>query len=158
MAHILIADDDELVAAILADAFARAGHPSHWVPNARAAWESVHERRPDIVLLDQEMPDTPGLALLAKLRVSPLFYDLPVVILSGKRGAVEGEAALRAGAQDFLRKPFDPEALVSRVERLLEEGSGAPPLSALHEEPACEDGIAASALHWQRRLPSPRRL
>ncbi|QIQ86328.1 response regulator [Erythrobacter sp.] len=157
MAHILIADDDDLVTTILAEAFAEAGHPSHAVASAEAAWESVHARRPDLLLLDRDMPGMPGLALLAKLRASPLFYDLPVVILTALRDELDEDAAIRAGAQDFLRKPFDPDALVARVETALARKVEARPFSGAYAEIAEEGDFPASAAYWQRYLPSPRR-
>ncbi|MEE4206443.1 MAG: response regulator transcription factor [Erythrobacter sp.] len=147
LAHILIADDDDLIAEIVSDALAAAGHPSHHVPTAEAAWEQVHVRRPDLVLLDRDMPGMPGLALLARLRASPLLFDLPVVILTAMRDPGDEEEALRLGAQGFVRKPFEPAMLVARIEAALERGVAAsPPVGP------CED-----MEDWQRYLPEPRR-
>jgi DNA-binding response OmpR family regulator len=161
LAHILIADDDELIAEILSDAFAAAGHPSHSVPSAEAAWESVHARRPDILLLDQDMPGLPGLALLGKLRASPLFHDLPVVMMTGTRtdmkDALNEDEARCAGAQDFIRKPFAPEALVFRIEKALERSAATFPLLEAWGEIADENDFPESAAYWQRYLPEPRR-
>ena len=161
MDHILFADDDELIAEILTDAFAAAGHPSHVVASAEAAWESVHMWRPDIVVLDQDMPGMPGLALLAKLRASPLFYDLPVVMLTAMRAdcerGVDEDSAMEAGAQDFIRKPFVPEALVTRIEAALQRGVAPVSVAAVYEEIACPEDILESASYWQRYLPAPRR-
>lgn len=161
MARILIADDDELIAEILTDAFAAAGHPSHVVASAEAACESVHMRRPDIVVLDQDMPGMPGLALLAKLRASPLFYDLPVVMLTAMRAdcerGVDEDSAMEAGAQDFIRKPSVPEALVTRIEAALQRGVAPVSVAAVYEEIACPEDILESASYWQRYLPAPRR-
>lgn len=161
MDHILFADDDELIAEILTDAFAAAGHPSHVVASAEAAWESVHMWRPDIVVLDQDMPGMPGLALLAKLRASPLFYDLPVVMLTAMRAdcerGVDEDSAMKAGAQDFIRKPFVPEALVTRIEAALQRGVAPVSVAAVYEEIACPEDILESASYWQRYLPATRR-
>lgn len=157
MAHILIADDDDLITAIVAEALADAGHPSHSVSCAEAAWESVHARRPDLLLLDRDMPGMPGLALLAKLRASPLFYDLPVVILTALREERDEDAAIRTGAQDFLRKPFEPDALVARIEAALAREVEASASCGAHGEIAGEGDFPASAAYWQRYLPTPRR-
>lgn len=161
MAHILIADDDELIAEILSDAFAAAGHPSHNVASAEAAWEGVHARRPDILLLDQDMPGLSGLALLGKLRASPLFYDLPVVMMTAMRPdrqrGLDEEVALRAGAQDFVRKPFAPETLVSRIEKALERNSATFAVPEAWRDIAGENDFPESATYWQRYLPAPRR-
>ncbi|MEQ8773633.1 MAG: response regulator [Erythrobacter sp.] len=159
MAHILIADDDDLIAELLGDALAAAGHPSHQVPSAEAAWECVHARRPDLLLLDQDMPGMSGLALLAKLRASPLFYDLPVVMLTamrpGTEGGIDKHEAMRAGAQDLARKPFEPAALVARIEAALTCGV-VPGSQALGQEKSCGEDMSEGALPWQRHLPRAR--
>ncbi|KPP90138.1 MAG: response regulator transcription factor [Erythrobacter sp.] len=150
MAHILIADDDDLIAEIVGEALAAAGHPSRHVPSAEAAWESVHASRPDLLLLDRDMPGMPGLALLARLRASALLFDLPVVILTAMRGAGDEGEALRAGAQDFIRKPFDPAALVRRIEAVLE--AGVKPWAT-----ACGEDRCGASSDRQRHLSEPRR-
>ena len=157
MAYILIADDDDLVAEILSETLGMAGHPSGRVTSGHAAWESIHARRPDALLLDQDMPGMSGLALLAKLRASPLFFDLPVVMLSAMRGEAREAEARDRGAQDFIRKPFDPVDLPLRMERAIASRAAFQAIGAGAREIACDAEIVESALHWQQRLPSPRR-
>ena len=119
MARILIADDDELIAELASEVLIDVGHACGWVTTAEDAWEVAIKRRPDILLLDQNLPGMSGVTLLRKLRGSPQFYDLPVVMFTATRGAEDENQAMFAGAQDFVRKPFDPAALVSRVGRVL---------------------------------------
>ena len=119
MARILIADDDELIAELASEVLIDVGHACGWVTTAEEAWEVAHKRRPDILLLDQDMPGMSGVTLLRKLRGSPQFYDLPVVMFTAMRGAQDEAQAIYAGAQDYIRKPFDPSQLVSRVARVL---------------------------------------
>lgn len=120
MARILIADDDELIAELASEVLIDAGHASGWVTSAEAAWECARRKRPDILLLDQDMPGQSGLTLLRRLRGSPLLYDLPVIMFTGMNGAEDKAQAIYAGAQDFISKPFDPALLVTRVNRLLQ--------------------------------------
>lgn len=160
MAHILIADDDDLIAEVIGDALAAAGHPSRRVPSAEAAWDSLHAHRADLLLLDLDMPGMPGPALLARLRGSPLFYDLPVVILTAMRRAVEGgfdeEEAIRAGAQDFLRKPFEPAVLVARIEAAI--AGGVSPFSpGWSGQDAGGEDVGGIARPGQRHPQRPRR-
>lgn len=120
MPYILIADDDELIAEIASEVLIDAGHACGWVTDAKETWDLLHNgRRPDILLLDQDMPGMSGVTLLRKLRGSPLYYDLPVIMFTAMAGSEDEAQAIYAGAQDFIRKPFDPRSLVSRVERLL---------------------------------------
>ncbi len=119
MARILIADDDELVAELASEVLIDAGHACGWVTSAEAAWLCVKRKRPDVLLLDQNMPGESGHALLRRLRRSATLYDLPVIMFTAMNGAEDEAQAIFAGAQDFIRKPFDPEMLVRRVGRII---------------------------------------
>ncbi len=120
MAYILIADDDELVAEIACRTLTDTGHICGWIANAAQAWDLLHTgRRPDLFLLDQDMPGMSGMTLLGKLRGSPIHYDLPVVMFTAKTGIEDEAQAIHGGAQGFVRKPFVPEILVSRVNQVL---------------------------------------
>ncbi|MEL7444817.1 MAG: response regulator [Pseudomonadota bacterium] len=120
MAHILIADDDEIIAELASDALIDAGHACGWVCDGTAAWQFLQNRRPDVMLLDQSMPGMSGSTLLRKMRMSPSLYDLPVIMFTVMTGARDEEQAVFAGAQDFVRKPFDRKALVYKVNRLIQ--------------------------------------
>lgn len=126
MARILIADDDDLIADLASQVLIDAGHACGWVTSAEAAWDCVRRKRPDILLLDQAMPGESGLTLLRRLRLSPLLYDLPVIMFTGMCGAQDEAQAIFAGAQDFLSKPFDPIDLVARVNRILKRRGNRP--------------------------------
>ena len=76
-------------------------------------------RRPDILLLDQNMPGMTGVSLLRKVRQSPDLYDLPVVMFTALRGAQDEANAIYAGANEYMRKPFQPSRLVALVQRIL---------------------------------------
>ena len=81
--------------------------------------ELLRRRRPDVLLLDQDMPGISGMTLLRRLRQSPEFYDLPVVMFTMMSGAQDEANAIFAGSNDFIRKPFDPRRLQSVVQRVL---------------------------------------
>lgn len=126
MAHILIADDDELIAELASELLLDAGHACGWVTDAAAAWQCVRRKRPDILLLDHSMPGESGLTLLRRLRLSPTLYDLPVIMFTAMSGEQDHIQAIYAGAQDFLSKPFLPDELVVRVNRLLKARGSRP--------------------------------
>lgn len=119
MARILIADDDELIAELASEVLIDAGHACGWVTSAEETWACLRRKRPDVLLLDQTMPGESGLALLRRVRQSPQFYDLPVIMFTAMNGAADEAQAIYAGAQDFIRKPFDPGLLVRRVGRMI---------------------------------------
>ncbi len=119
MAYILIADDDELIAELASQVLIDAGHACGWVTSGEEALDLLKYRRPDVMLLDQDMPGMTGVTLLRQLRQSPQYYDLPVLMFTAMTGAEDEAQAMYAGAQDFVRKPFDPRGLTSRVHRVL---------------------------------------
>jgi DNA-binding response OmpR family regulator len=126
MAYIVIADDDELIAEIASSVLIDAGHACGWVTNGEKARELLRWRRPDLLLLDNDMPGISGTKLLRELRSSDEFYDLPVMMFTKMSGDNDEAAARLNGAQDFIRKPFDPKFLVWRVERQLERRAAQP--------------------------------
>ena len=119
MAHILIADDDELIAELASQVLIDAGHACGWVTSGEDCWALLRRRRPDVLLLDQDMPGISGMTLLRRLRQSPEFYDLPVVMFTMMSGAQDEANGTFAGSNDFIRKPFDPRRLQSVVQRVL---------------------------------------
>lgn len=126
MARILIADDDELIAALASEVLIDAGHACGWVTSAEDAWRCIGRKRPDILLLDQSMPGESGMSLLRRLRRSAQFYDLPVMMFTTMQGEQDELQAIYAGAQDFVSKPFDPVNLVARISRMIKLRAGRP--------------------------------
>ncbi|WP_296718579.1 PleD family two-component system response regulator [Erythrobacter sp.] len=151
MARILIADDDELVAELASEVLMDAGHACGWVTSAEAAWQCARQKRPDILLLDQTMPGESGLTLLRRLRQSAHLYDLPVIMFTAMSGEADEAQAIYAGAQDFIRKPFDPELLVRRVARLIKLRGNRPRHVDLKTALAIESGVAPQARAEMRR-------
>lgn len=119
MAHILLVDDDDIIADHVTHILMDAGHACGWVSDTKAALKVISQRTPDLVLLDQSLPGENGTTLLRRLRTSPKFYDLPVVMLTGATGFKEEQIALYSGAQDYIRKPFGAKMLVHRITQIL---------------------------------------
>jgi DNA-binding response OmpR family regulator len=120
MALILIADDDEVVIEIVRETLGACGHIVGAVDDGLPVLSVVEFKRPALVILDCTMPELSGIEALRKIRLSSTCFATPVLILTARRARVDEEIAWRAGANDYLRKPFDPDQLVSRVEALLE--------------------------------------
>lgn len=119
MARIIYAEDDELVGELVQATLIDAGHAVGVVGNGRDALEVVKRRRPDLLILDISMPEMTGSQVLDVIRIDPELYDLPVLMLTGRRSQTEEDIALKAGATEYLRKPFDPDQLVVTVSALL---------------------------------------
>lgn len=119
MARIIIADDDELVVEIVRTALEARGHIVGALSDGKPLKSVVEFKQPDLVILDCAMPEMPGVEALREIRTSKTAFATPVLMLTGRRSGPDEEIARRAGADDYLRKPFDPDQLVARVEALL---------------------------------------
>lgn len=119
MARIIYAEDDELIGKLVQATLIDAGHAVGVVDNGRTALEVVQQRRPDLLILDISLPEMSGSHVLDAVRRDPALYDLPVLMLTGRRGQTDEDIALKAGATEYLRKPFDPDMLVVTVSALL---------------------------------------
>ena len=114
-AKVLVVDDSMVIRAVVRGHLEAEGYV---VTEAESGWlglVSVREDPPDTVLLDIEMPGMSGHQVLAELKASSTAYDIPVVFLTGRTSSDQIVAALRAGAQDYLKKPFEPAELIARV-------------------------------------------
>lgn len=119
MPRIIIADDDELVVSIVRAALEARGHIVGELTDGKPVKDVVELKRPDIVILDCSMAEVSGIMALKEIRASASAFATPVLMLTGRRSHADEEIAWIAGADDYLRKPFDPDELVARVEALI---------------------------------------
>jgi putative two-component system response regulator len=121
-ARILVVDDEQGNIDVLTRILTRAGCQAvEGTTSPEQGLRTIRDCRPDLVLLDLHMPELDGLEVLA--RVQPMLVDgpyLPIVFLSGDSKPEVRRNALRAGATDFITKPFDPIEVVLRIGNLLE--------------------------------------
>lgn len=117
MAHILVADDDDLLGELLRFKLEGAGHQVTIIGDGRSALEAAESDTYDLMVLDAMMPVLSGPEVLSALvrRGS----RLPVVMLTARKGQDDVLDALSAGARDYLTKPFIPDELVARVNAIL---------------------------------------
>jgi len=115
--RLLLVDDDPGLRALLRatlDAVDVEVDDAEDAPSARAA---IGQQRPDAIVLDVNLPGMDGLSFCRQLKSEREMKEIPIVVLSGSDGGT-AEAALEAGAESFLRKPFSPLELLAVVERL----------------------------------------
>jgi len=111
-----VVEDDEDVAHMLERLFTQAGHEVIQAADGRSALRRAYEGRPDLVVLDVSLPELDGWGVLERLRD---LTDVPVLMLTAHDQPAERVRGLRAGADDYLTKPFVNAELVARVEALL---------------------------------------
>lgn len=117
MAKVLVVENDPVFAAVLEDRLRVAGHKVHLLRDGRGADEVADEQQADLVVL--EVPGAAGLDVVRELRARPETQTAAVVILSESNEPADRVAGLKAGADDYLARPFDLEELHLRIERLL---------------------------------------
>jgi two-component system OmpR family response regulator len=106
MSHkILIVDDDPHIREVLSFALAKAGMETSQAEDGEAALAAVAARRPDLVVLDINMPRLDGLEVCRRLRASG---DLPILFLSSRDDEVDRVVGLELGGDDYVVKPFSP--------------------------------------------------
>ena len=118
-ARILVVDDDPDALRSLEQMLTSAGYTGATVTSDPRAVAGLHRERDfDAILLDVQMPGMDGFEVMEALKTSERGGYLPVLALTAEPG--HRTQALRYGAKDFLRKPFDPEELLLRVRNLVE--------------------------------------
>jgi DNA-binding response OmpR family regulator len=113
---VLVVDDDEDIRTLVRELLQREGYTVYEETNGRAALRVFHSVRPDLVLLDVAMPELDGWETLERIRD---LSDVPVLMLTARDAEPDRVRGLRAGADDYVTKPFARAELMARVEALL---------------------------------------
>ncbi len=116
---ILIVDDEPKLARSLAMLLQRADYQVTTAPDAASALQLLQAGAYDMVYLDIRLPDQSGIQLLPQIHA--LYPDMPVVILTAHATLETAIGAVRAGARDYLLKPINPEDILARTKKILEE-------------------------------------
>lgn len=123
MARIIIADDDEIIVEIVRTVLEGGGHIVGSLPDGQDVGRVTDLKHPELVILDCSMPGKSGIDALRDIRLSPVSYNTPVLMLTGAQHQANEDIAMRAGANEYLRKPFDPDELLGLVDVLLSKSS-----------------------------------
>jgi DNA-binding response OmpR family regulator len=120
-ARILAVDDEADIRELLRELLGRAGYDVDVADDGRAALRALFAARPDLVILDVNMPGLDGWQTLERIRdVS----DVPVLMLTARTGELEKVRGLTRGADDYVTKPFGRQELLARVQALLRRATG----------------------------------
>ncbi|NUN48910.1 MAG: sigma-54-dependent Fis family transcriptional regulator [Candidatus Brocadiae bacterium] len=118
MPNLLIVDDDPGILSALRDRFVARGHDVTTAVDGKDALVKIRRERPDLVLLDLQLPELDGIGVLQKLRDDGI--ELTVVVITAFGTVDRAVAAMKAGAWDFIQKPFEPALVEETVRRALE--------------------------------------
>lgn len=123
-AVVLVAEDDEQIAYLLQFLLEREGYRVVRAADGRDALRLMGEIAPPaLVMLDVMMPYADGFAVLARMRATPAWREVPVIMLTARSQERDIVRAFDAGANDYVVKPFLPDELKARIRRLLAQPS-----------------------------------
>jgi DNA-binding response OmpR family regulator len=120
-ARVLVVDDDETIRAVLRRVVETAGARVTEAGTGEDALRALYDGRPDVVILDIDLPGLDGWQVLERIRQ---LTDVPVVMLSAHDDELEKVRALRAGADDYVTKPFGAPELLARLHAQLRRARG----------------------------------
>jgi DNA-binding response OmpR family regulator len=118
-AQVLVVDDDDDLRAMVSKLLTRAGMRTIEAASGNEGLRKFFASRPDLVVLDVSMPGMDGFAVLERIRD---LSDVPVLLLTAHGVEMEKVRGLKAGADDYVTKPFGRQELAARVEALLRRG------------------------------------
>jgi DNA-binding response OmpR family regulator len=139
--RVLVVDDDDDIRLLLEELLRGAGYSVDTARDGRAALRVFHTNPCDLVILDLSMPELDGFETLERLRD---LSDVPVILLTARSGEIDKVRGFRAGADDYVVKPFGRQELLARIEALLRR---APDPTHLEHY---DDG--AISIDYERRL------
>jgi diguanylate cyclase (GGDEF)-like protein len=120
MHHVVLIDDDPVIHALIAAILAPMQCRLSCATSGADGLVLIEETRPDLILLDNEMPGVTGMEVLAQLRSDPALARIPVIMETGSESNATLTACFAAGAVDYVRKPFTAAELRARVTSVLD--------------------------------------
>jgi len=125
MPKLVLAEDDEFSRDMLMRRLTKAGYDVVGAADGQDALRMVREHRPDLILMDLDMPVMDGYSATRALKTDPLTFRIPIIVLTAHESPENVQSALEAGCEAYETKPIVLRRLVERIEELrhLAEGS-----------------------------------
>lgn len=130
MRRVLVVEDHPDLRAAVSAALREAGFEVRDVGDGQSAVEVAETFRPELLCLDLVLPERSGYEVCEHLRADPRFAGLKVVVISGRAQAMNRAHAFEAGANAFLAKPFEMNALLAQVDALFDAPEDRPAIVA----------------------------
>ncbi len=119
LAHIFCIEDDNSIRELISCALQSGGYTVEGFSSGKRFFRRLHERQPDLIMLDIMLPDEDGISILKRLKAEMLTADIPVIMLSAKSTEIDKVTGLENGADDYITKPFGIMEMLSRVKAVL---------------------------------------
>lgn len=143
--HLLLVEDEPDVASFVQKGLEEEGYEVGWVQEGRRALEHVQQTPVDLVLLDIRLPDLSGIEVCERLRLHQ--PNLPIMMLTALDAVEDRVRGLRAGADDYLPKPFAFDELLARIEALLRRVEESGQTEELRDGPLAVDPAAQACTY-----------
>ena len=119
--NVLVVDDEPNIVLSLKFLITQECYEVRTASSGEEALQALAEQVPDLILLDVMMPKPDGYEVCQKIRATPEWKDIPVIMLTAKSRDIEKEKGLAMGADDYITKPFATKELIAKVKAFLEE-------------------------------------
>ena len=116
---IVVADDEYIISKSLTFMLRREGYECVSASNGEKALDLIRQAKPDLVILDLDMPVKNGYEVLKELKGEPELMDIHVLVLTAKGESISVETLKELGADGYMPKPFDPRAVLKYIEEAL---------------------------------------
>ena len=127
---VVFIDDSATMREVIKIAFRRENIDVVTFPDANSALAHIEQQAPDIVITDVIMPDRDGYEVCQHIKQHPRLSATPVILMSGVVNRAVADKAFAVKAAELIRKPFQPQDLISRVKQLLQPKDGPAPSAA----------------------------
>ena len=126
-ARILVVEDDQEQRRIAASGLRAAGYSVVTAESGTEAVETARVERPDLILLDVDLPGLDGMAVCRQIKLDRTLAAVPVIFCTARTGLMDRMAGLTLGADDYITKPYAPSELLLRIRRLVARPTAAAP-------------------------------
>jgi two-component system, cell cycle response regulator DivK len=117
--HILVVEDEEDNRQILRDLLTTAGYEMTEAVNGEEALAEVAKQRPDLILMDIQLPDMDGYETTRRIRINPDLKSLPIIAVTSYALAGDESKALASGCDAYVSKPYSPRQLLEKIREYL---------------------------------------
>lgn len=119
--RILLADDELRLRKVVVLHLKKNGFTVAEASNGQKALDILEEFEPDVIILDIMMPEKDGIETCKEIRAMKKYKDTPIILLTAKSGAEDIDVGLKAGANEYVTKPFSPKVLIEKINSLIKE-------------------------------------
>lgn len=121
MRTILVIDDNQSILEEMMDILRFEGFTVFGAKNGLSGLAKAEKIRPDLILSDIRMPDISGFEVVSRLKNNDELKNIPIILVSASVLEDSIENGIKAGAKDFLKKPFETEVLLEKIKKVLED-------------------------------------